>query len=94
MRRQVRGHPFFGTLDWIALEGRKIRAPFCPKLGGDQTDARYFDPSVTELPIQRHFVKKGNNVDVNIDFTGFKHEERGSVSQIVSGPQKEYLDFR
>ena len=73
---------------------RGIRAPFCPKLGGDQTDARYFDPSVTELPIQRHFVKKGTNVDVDIDFSGFKHEVRGSVSQIVSGPQKEYLDFR
>ena len=91
---QVKKHPFFGSLDWESLKERKIGAPFTPKLTGDATDAKYFDPSVTELPIQRHFAKKGNNVDVNIDFPGFKHEQRGSVSQTLGAPIKEYLNFR
>lgn len=29
---QIRSHPFFKDLDWVALEQRKVEPPFRPKV--------------------------------------------------------------
>lgn len=94
---EVRAHPFFGDLDWDALERREIAAPFQPRLAGDSTDTRYFDCAVTNAPLSRHFQETKTSEDqhgVDFDFAGFELAERGSVSNILHRSKDDYLTFK
>ena len=42
----VRGHPFFNSIDWVALDARQIPPPWVPaQQAASGTDATYFDNS-------------------------------------------------
>lgn len=43
---EVKGHPFFASVDWEKLFDKEIEPPFKPKIKSD-TDVSYFDPEFT-----------------------------------------------
>ena len=46
----IKNHPFFASIDWIALETKDITPPFVPHIDGD-LDLRNIDRMFTrELP--------------------------------------------
>jgi serine/threonine protein kinase len=47
---QVKRHPFFQSIDWVALYELRLPAPFIPKVTGDQ-DTGNFDSTFTRLPV-------------------------------------------
>eukprot|EP00051_Salpingoeca_urceolata_P014245 m.180984 g.180984 ORF g.180984 m.180984 type:complete len:505 (+) comp18025_c0_seq6:558-2072(+) len=47
---EVRSHPFFGNVDWIALEKKELRPPWSPNVAGP-LDLRHIDPDFIKEPI-------------------------------------------
>lgn len=67
----IKSHPFFGSVDWIAMEARKIKPPFQPR-SGKKGDVSNFDSDFTkEKPkITPGDPKKVAKIDQS-DFDGF-----------------------
>ncbi|KAF2357236.1 Protein kinase domain [Trinorchestia longiramus] len=49
--KAVMRHEFFRSVDWEAVEQRKLKPPFVPKVTSD-TDTRNIDPSFTREPVR------------------------------------------
>jgi len=88
---QVKDHPFFSVINWDVLERQEVKAPFAPSTTANPKDTRHFDPAVTTLPLERQFTDDKAEEDVNVDFTGFKYDKKGSVSKIAKDAREEYL---
>jgi len=43
---EIKSHPFFKTIDWTAIEQKKIKPPFVPKIKSE-IDTRYIDTEFT-----------------------------------------------
>lgn len=54
----VMAHPFFGSIDWAALERREIPPPWVPMVG-DAMDLRHFDPSFVNEPVPQSVSEPG-----------------------------------
>jgi len=48
--QQIQEHPFFKTIDWLALQAKQIIPPYRPKIENDR-DLEHFDPSFTNEPV-------------------------------------------
>jgi len=48
--QELKEHPFFGDIDWIALTKKQLTPPFKPKLSSE-TDTSNFDPEFTNAPV-------------------------------------------
>ncbi|KAG9401724.1 hypothetical protein AC1031_007437 [Aphanomyces cochlioides] len=46
----LRRHPFFATIDWTALEAKKVKPPFKPRVHG-ATDLQNFDQEFTKISV-------------------------------------------
>ncbi|XP_062506624.1 serine/threonine-protein kinase Sgk2-like [Corticium candelabrum] len=57
----IMGHPFFRTIDWMALFEKKIRPPFNPNVK-DQLDLRHFDPEFVSEPVPALSSKRSDGV--------------------------------
>ena len=69
--RQIKGHAFFRPIDWAALEDRKIKPPFIPRLTSER-DVSYFDTEFTNeapgfSPVDPQAIREINQVE----FQGF-----------------------
>ena len=42
----IKAHPWFASIDWIALDARELTPPFKPNITGE-TDIRYFETEFT-----------------------------------------------
>ena len=73
------------------LERQEVKAPFTPHLNKQSKDTRHFDPAVTALPLERQFTDDKSEQDVNVDFSGFKFDKKGSVSKVAKDAREEYL---
>mmetsp|Transcript_8208 Transcript_8208/g.24166 ORF Transcript_8208/g.24166 Transcript_8208/m.24166 type:complete len:328 (-) Transcript_8208:468-1451(-) len=67
---EVKCHRFFGDLDWIALEERRIQPPFRPNLGRSD-DVKYFEKDFVGQPVVNSEVGEGGR-DVK-HFEGFTY---------------------
>jgi len=47
---ELKRHPFFADIDWVALTKKTITPPFKPKLKSE-TDTSNFDPEFTNAPV-------------------------------------------
>ncbi|KFG58935.1 AGC kinase [Toxoplasma gondii RUB] len=47
---EIKRHPFFGRIDWEALQAKRMRPPFRPRLQSP-TDVQYFDNEFVKLPV-------------------------------------------
>nr|AAA64341.1 cAMP-dependent protein kinase [Lingulodinium polyedra] len=58
---EVKGHEFFGGLDWVALEKRAIPPPFKPTFGGQKEDdvVKYFEKDFVGQPVVNSEVGEG-----------------------------------
>lgn len=61
---EIKKHRWFEQINWWALQRKKIRAPFIPKLRGE-TDTINFSRDFTKLPIQLF----RNNEDLSLQFS-------------------------
>ncbi|KAK0087028.1 hypothetical protein PV325_001872 [Microctonus aethiopoides] len=72
----IKAHPFFQTMDWKALEARKLKPPFMPKINNEK-DAMNFDAEFTKedpvLTPVHHSVLQSVNQD---EFKGFSFVNR------------------
>ena len=48
--QELKEHPFFADIDWIALTKKQLTPPFKPKLSSE-TDTSNFDPEFTSAPV-------------------------------------------
>merc|ERR1711988_301301 len=70
---EVRSHPFYSGIDWIAIQQRRVTPPFRPNVtqGGD---VKYFDKEFVDLPVVNSEVGDGQGFrDVN-HFEGFTYQ--------------------
>lgn len=70
---EVKNHAFFQSLDWIALEERRVKPPFTPALGGGD-DVKYFEKDFVGQPVVNSEVGEGGR-DVK-HFEGFTFEAK------------------
>jgi len=70
---EVKNHAFFQSLDWTALEERRVKPPFTPSLGGGD-DVRYFEKEFVGQPVVNSEVGEGGR-DVK-HFEGFTFEAK------------------
>jgi len=70
---EVKNHAFFQSLDWVALEERRVKPPFTPSLGGG-ADVRYFEKDFVGQPVVNSEVGEGGR-DVK-HFEGFTFEAK------------------
>eukprot|EP00118_Oscarella_pearsei_P001236 m.6947 g.6947 ORF g.6947 m.6947 type:complete len:700 (+) comp17286_c0_seq1:114-2213(+) len=67
----IRSHPFFRSIDWIALEARQVKPPFKPKVA-DKRDVTNFDKDFTQ---EKAVVTPTSKQDMEIvnqdDFSSF-----------------------
>jgi len=80
---EVKRHHFFGGIDWIALEQRRVAPPFRPNISQD-TDVQYFDKEFVDLPVVNsevggdHLLRDANH------FEGFTYEQESNFKKRVS----------
>jgi RAC serine/threonine-protein kinase len=67
---EIKAHAFFNGIDWDALYGRRVDAPFKPLLKGD-TDVAYFDQEFTEESPIESYIDSRLSESVQANFTGF-----------------------
>jgi len=74
---EVKSHPFFTGIDWIAIQQRRVTPPFKPNLsqGGD---VKYFDKEFVDLPAVNSEVADGNLREVS-HFPGFTYQAASDI---------------
>lgn len=88
---EVKRHHFFGGIDWIALEQRRVAPPFRPNISQD-TDVQYFDKEFVDLPVVNsevggeHFLRDANH------FEGFTYEQESNFKKRVTEKVSEEKD--
>ncbi|XP_064403529.1 calcium-independent protein kinase C-like isoform X2 [Halichondria panicea] len=72
--RQIKGHPFFRTIDWEGLENREIQAPFRPQVRSKRDfsnfDVDFISERANLTPVDKDLVKSVVNQG---DFVGFTY---------------------
>lgn len=70
----VKEHPFFSSIDWVALDKKELPAPFNPGVI-DPMDLRNFDPEFVNEPIPQSLIPSGGSHEgmstIVDDFHGF-----------------------
>ena len=56
---EIKRHPFFASIDFKAVEEKKLPAPFIPELEND-TDVQYFDEEFTNEEVGMSYIPKKN----------------------------------
>ena len=56
---EIKKHPFFASIDFKAVEEKKLQAPFIPELEND-TDVQYFDEEFTNEEVGMSYIPKKN----------------------------------
>lgn len=70
---EVKGHPFFTGIDWLAILHRRVIPPFKPNVS-EEGDVKYFDKEFVDLPVVNSEVADGAHLrDVN-HFEGFTYQ--------------------
>ncbi len=70
----IKAHPFFKTIDWVAIYNKKIKPPFMPKLNSE-IDTRYIDPEFTNCTPKDSYTKGDSLDDIENPFVGFSHND-------------------
>jgi len=78
---EVKSHPFFSEIDWIALQQRRLTPPFKPRIS--QTgDVKYFEKEFVDLPVVNSEVnaERGLAQSADVDhFEGFTYQPQSAL---------------
>ncbi|CCE61696.1 hypothetical protein TPHA_0B00240 [Tetrapisispora phaffii CBS 4417] len=82
--RELKKHPFFKDIDWVAMLKKEIEPPFIPILNSDK-DTAYFDKEFTKIPKEKlssHSNYYDNELSNSMQncFSGFTFEEDSILS--------------
>mmetsp|Transcript_9722 Transcript_9722/g.21963 ORF Transcript_9722/g.21963 Transcript_9722/m.21963 type:complete len:349 (+) Transcript_9722:79-1125(+) len=70
---EVKSHPFFSGIDWIAIQQRRVTPPFKPNVEqGD--DVKYFDKEFVDLPVVNSEVADAGHLRDANHFEGFTYQ--------------------
>jgi len=70
---EVKSHPFYSGIDWIAIQQRRVSPPFRPNVsqGGD---VKYFDKEFVDLPVVNSEVDDAGHLRDANHFEGFTYQ--------------------
>mmetsp|Transcript_8450 Transcript_8450/g.18420 ORF Transcript_8450/g.18420 Transcript_8450/m.18420 type:complete len:354 (-) Transcript_8450:305-1366(-) len=73
---EVKLHPFFSGIDWMAIIQRRVTPPFKPNVSKN-SDVKYFEKEFVDLPVVNSEVNEGIGRDTN-HFEGFTYQFQAS----------------
>jgi len=80
---EVKAHPFFSGIEWVAIQQRRVTPPFKPQVQ-QNGDVKYFEKEFVDLPVVNSEVNEAwLPGDVN-HFEGFTYQPR---SDLLDQPQ-------
>jgi len=69
---EVKAHPFFLGIDWVATTQRRVTPPFRPNIS-QEGDVKYFDKEFVDLPVVNSELQETVGRDTN-HFEGFTYQ--------------------
>lgn len=86
---EVKLHPFFEGVDWMAIQQRRVLAPYKPHLS-TVGDVRYFEKEFVELPVVNSEVADPGNASRDTNhFEGFTYSAELELAGRVAEEQAE-----
>merc|ERR1719498_735674 len=79
---EVKSHPFFSGIEWVAIQQRRVTPPFKPQIS-QSGDVKDFEKEFVELPVVNSEVNEGilgQSKDVN-HFEGFTYQPRSDLDE-------------
>lgn len=70
---EVKAHPWFAGIDWVAIQQRRIAPPFKPQVS-QSGDVKYFDKEFVDLPVVNSEIADGANMRDAQHFEGFTYQ--------------------
>merc|ERR1719174_3640799 len=55
---EVKGHPFFSGIEWVAIQQRRVSPPFKPQVS-QSGEVKYFEKEFLDLPVVNSEVTEG-----------------------------------
>jgi protein-serine/threonine kinase len=75
---EVKAHPFFSGIEWVAIQQRRVTPPFKPQVS--QTgDVKYFEKEFLDLPVVNSEVNEAQLRDDLNHFEGFTYQPRSEL---------------
>lgn len=71
----VKKHPFFSTIDWVALEKKQVKPPFKPNVR-TVDDISQIDDCFTKEVVQDSYVESGALSGNETTFKGYTYDEK------------------
>ena len=71
--QDIKSHPFFSSIDWESILGKKIKPPFTPKLKSE-TDTKYIDPEFTSCTPKDSYAEGGSLPENENPYVGFSYD--------------------
>jgi len=81
--KDVMAHPFYGGLDWEALDRKEIPPPWRPNVAGS-LDLRNFDPDFVNEPVPQSLLPGADttiSVKVSDAFAGFSYDATSDLQR-------------
>jgi len=78
---EVKAHPFFSGIEWVAIQQRRVTPPFKPQVTQGSGDVKYFEKEFVDLPVVNSEVNEGHlgqTRDLN-HFEGFTYQPRSDL---------------
>ena len=73
--QDIMDHPFYSTIDWVALEQKQVSPPYIPCTTNDERDLTNFPQEFTDESVQ--FTPDNPTFDINLidqsEFDGFEY---------------------
>jgi hypothetical protein len=82
---ELKEHPFFKTIDWVALSQRKVTPPFKPVVESDESTAN-FDPEFTSADIRDIGVDDVDLDEEDPSEDWISHPGNPSLTHTYNGP--------
>lgn len=75
---EVKAHPFFSGIEWVAIQQRRVTPPFKPQVS--QTgDVKYFEKEFVDLPVVNSEVNEERLANDMNHFEGFTYQPRSDL---------------
>lgn len=78
---EVKSHPFFAGIEWVAIQQRRVTPPFKPQVS-QAGDVKYFEKEFVDLPVVNSEVNEahlGQSRDNMNHFEGFTYQPRSDL---------------
>merc|ERR1719487_2100448 len=77
---EVKAHPFFSGIEWVAIQQRRVTPPFKPQVSANG-DVKYFEKEFVDLPVVNSEVNEERLPSVLNHFEGFTYQPRSDLPE-------------